>query len=260
MKVQLRVCLSSFPRNSNETHTTYLWLSGQWEEIGGVKSYVSIPPGGEYAKDTVILFLADLFGPQFINAQLLVDGFAKNGYKVVAPDYFNGDPAPEDALNPGVNFDVMKWFANHGPEQTRPPLDNVLAALKEQGIKKIGATGYCFGGRYVFDLAFENITDVSVVSHPTFIKAPEDLEKYLEVSEAPLLINSCTFDERFPPESQAIADQVLGDGKFTPGYKREYFEGCTHGFAVRGDMNDPKVKAAKEGAFNSAVTWFKTKL
>jgi hypothetical protein len=80
------------------------------------------------------------------------------------------------------------------------------------------------------------------------------------LSKAPILINSCTHDERFPLESQAIADQVLGDGKFAPGYKREYFEGCTHGFAVRGDLSDPKVKAGKEGAFNAAVTWFKSKL
>ncbi|KAJ2917121.1 hypothetical protein MD484_g3311, partial [Candolleomyces efflorescens] len=233
---------------------------GHWEELGGVKSYVTSAPEGEYDKDTVILFLPDIFGPDLINAQLLADDFAKNGYKVVIPDYLNGDPAPVDAFSPGSTFDLMKWFANHGSAQTRPPLDKVVAAIKEQGVTKIGATGYCFGGRYVFDLAFDNIANVSVVNHPTLIKAPEDLEKYLAVSKAPLLINSCTFDERFPHEAQAIADQVLGDGKFAPGYKREYFEGCTHGFAVRGDLSNPKVKAGKEGAFTSAVTWFKTKL
>jgi len=48
----------------------------------------------------------------------------------------------------------------------------------------------------------------------------------------------------------------LGDGKFKPGYKREYFKGCTHGFAVRGDMNNPEVKAGKEGAFKASVEWF----
>jgi len=48
----------------------------------------------------------------------------------------------------------------------------------------------------------------------------------------------------------------LGDGKFKPGYKREYFNGCTHGFAVRGDMNNPEVKAGKEGAFKASVEWF----
>lgn len=62
------------------------------------------------------------------------------------------------------------------------------------------------------------------------------LQKYLATSKAPLLINSCTVDSQFPLEAQAKADAVLGDGKFAPGYKRPYWEGCTHGFAVRGDL------------------------
>lgn len=63
-------------------------------------------------------------------------------------------------------------------------------------------------------------------------------------------------DKAFPTESQAKADEFFGAGKFAPGYKREYFEGCTHGFAVRGDTSDPKVKAGKEGAFRATVEWF----
>ncbi len=78
-------------------------------------------------------------------------------------------------------------------------------------------------------------------------------QKYASTAKAPLLINSCTVDSQFPPESQTQADKILAD--FAPGYKREYFEGCTHGFAVRGDLSDPKVKAGKEGAFKSVVEW-----
>ncbi|KAI0053185.1 hypothetical protein FA95DRAFT_1552670 [Auriscalpium vulgare] len=36
----------------------------------------------------------------------------------------------------------------------------------------------------------------------------------------------------FPPDKQGKADAVLGSGKFAPGYKREYFKGCGHGFTV----------------------------
>ncbi|EAU90115.1 dienelactone hydrolase [Coprinopsis cinerea okayama7 len=221
--------------------------TGKWETIGGVQSYVATPEG-DYPKDKVILYLADVFGPQLPNAQTVI------------PDYLNGDPIPADGLNPGSTFDLMKWLASHGKEQTRPPLDKVINALKEQGVKTFGAVGYCFGGRYVFDLAFENIISVAVANHPTFVQAPEDIEKYLTLSKAPLLINSCEFDERFPIEAQAITDSILGDGKFAPGYKRTYWEGCTHGFAVRGDLSNPKVKAGKEGAFDAAVKWFKEKL
>lgn len=100
------------------------------------------------------------------------------------------------------DFNIQQWFAKHGQDKTRPLLDKVLAALKEEGVTKILATGYCYGGmlclatqlpcestylqgetdwgcslsaRYVFDLAFDNLIDVAVVSHPTFISI-EDLE------------------------------------------------------------------------------------
>jgi len=226
---------------------------GKWEEVGGVKSYVATPTV-DYPKDKVVLFLADIYGPQLINAQLLADDFARNGFKTIAPDYLNDDPCPPDALSPGSGFDIGKWFVNHTEKQTRPPLDKVLAALKEQGVTSIGATGYCLGGRYTFDLAFENLISVGVVSHPSLLKVPADLEKYISDSKAPLLINSCTFDEQFPIASQDKADELFA--KFAPGYKRNYFDGCTHGFAVRGDLSKPEVKAGKEGSFKSTVEWF----
>jgi hypothetical protein len=94
-------------------------------------------------------------------------------------------------------------------------------------------------------------------------------------SSVPVLINSCTVDQQFPPEAQETTDKILGNGQYAAGYVRTYWEGCTHGFAVRGDLvstflrwfavlrslsmclqSDPKVKAGKEGAFKATVEWF----
>jgi len=226
---------------------------GKLETIGGVPCYVATPTV-DYPKDKVVLFLPDVFGIELINAQLLADDFAQNGFKVVAMDYLNSDFIPADAMNSGT-FDLMAWLARHGADKTRPVLDKVIAALKEQGVIKFGATGYCFGGRYTFDLAFDNIIQCAVVAHPSLLKVPEDLETYLAKSKAPLLINSCEVDQMFPKEAQEKADEILG-AKFAPGYKREYFAGCTHGFAVRGDMTNPLIKAGKEGAFKATVEFF----
>jgi hypothetical protein len=33
-----------------------------------------------------------------------------------------------------------------------------------------------------------------------------------------------------------IADELLGNGQYAPGYERAHFPGCNHGFAVRGDL------------------------
>ncbi|KAJ7572089.1 dienelactone hydrolase endo-1,3,1,4-beta-D-glucanase [Mycena floridula] len=225
---------------------------GKFEEINGVKVYVATPTA-DYPKDKVLLFLPDVFGISLINAKLLADDFARNGFKTVLPDYLNGDDLPPDAMSPGSTFDISKWFPNHTQEKTRPTLDKVIDGLKATGVTAFGATGYCFGGRYVFDLAFENVIKAGVVAHPSLLQVPADLEKYVASSKVPLLINSCTVDSQFPIEAQAKADTIF-EG-FAPGYKREYWDGCTHGFAVRGDLSDPKVKAGKEGAFKSTVEW-----
>jgi len=232
--------------------------TGKFEKIGGVDCYIAAP-AGEYSKEKAILFLPDALGLASINNQLLVDDFAKNGFYTVLIDVFNGDPIPMSILelDDVKKFDWGPWLARHPRAVTRPIIDNVVVALKGQGITSFAAVGYCFGGRYVFDLAFENVTKVSAVSHPSLLKSPEDLEKYVVSSQAPLLINSCEVDGQFPQAAQAKADEIFGSGKAgLPAYKRTYWDGCEHGFAVRGDLSDPKQKAAKEGAFEETVEWF----
>ncbi|EIW79005.1 alpha beta-hydrolase [Coniophora puteana RWD-64-598 SS2] len=227
---------------------------GKFETVDNIKCYVATP-SGDYAKDKVLLFLTDIFGIAGSNSQLLADDFARNGFKVVMPDYFNGDAVPVEEMEKGT-FPIMEWLPKHGPPQSRPNLDKVIAGLKKQGVKTFASVGYCYGGRHAFNLAIEGITKVTVTNHPSLLKNPDDLEAYFAKSKAPLLINTCETDNMFPAEFQAKADEVF-EGKFEPGYKREYFPGCTHGFSVRGDMTDPKVKAGKEGAYKAGVEWLK---
>ena len=87
-------------------------------------------------------------------------------------------------------------------------------------------------GKYVVNLAQDNVIKVGVISHPSLLQVPKDLETLAAQSKTPLLINSCDVDQQFPAESCVIADNLFGGGKYTPGYKRVHWEGCTHGFAV----------------------------
>ena len=156
---------------------------------------------------------------------------------------------------------MQVWFAKHPDDKTWAPLRAVLKALKEQGVTTFGATGYCFGAKNVLELAIEGEIAAGAMSHPSRLQIPTDLERLATSgSKAKILINSCDFDKPFPPEAQAKADELLGDGKYKAGYKRAHWEGCSHGFAVRGDLSDPKVKAGKEGAFKATVELFQSAL
>jgi len=219
-----------------------------------MKAYVATP-SGDYPKDKVLLFLPDAFGLELNNNKLLADDFARNGIYTVLPDIFEGDPAPEDAFSGTSTFKIHEWAPKHVQGQARTVVDKVVAGLKAEGITRFGAIGYCFGGRLVFDLSFEDIVHASVACHPSMLKNPEDLEKYLQTSHSPLLINCCPVDQQFGPEFAASADAILGDGKYKPGFKQVNWEGCSHGFSVRGDLSIPEVKAGKEGSFKNSVEW-----
>jgi len=237
---------------------------GKIIELGGVKTYEALPQGNltPEQQKTAILFLPDVFGLGLVNARLLADDFARNGFQTYIPDYLYGDHLHPDALTPGSSHAVNlgEWFPGHTQEKTEPHLKAVIAALKERGITTFGATGYCFGARYVFNLAYEGVIKASVVSHPSLLDE-SDIEKYSKLT-IPLLINSCEFDDMWPASKQAKAQEVLGDSKtFKAPFQQVYWKGCTHGFAVRGDYkNNPEVKWGKEGAFEAAVGWFKKHL
>ncbi|KAF7299461.1 Dienelactone hydrolase endo-1,3,1,4-beta-D-glucanase [Mycena indigotica] len=244
--------------------------NGTIKNINDVPTYCTMPLGGVGSQhDTnAIIYLPDVFGMQLVNNQLEIfnktlkaDRLTDSGYNVYMPDYLNGDPRPGSVDQaPPTSFNVNAWKAAHTVTQTRPPLDKVIAGLKNEGYTVFAATGYCFGARYVVDLALENAIQVAVISHPSQLLIPFDIDALVAASNVPLLINSCEFDPHFPQEWQSIADEKLGAGKYAPGYKRTYWEGCSHGFLTKGDLSDSKVKSGQDGAVEATIAWIREHL
>ncbi|GAA6051561.1 hypothetical protein JCM3770_003472 [Rhodotorula araucariae] len=228
---------------------------GKIEQVAGVRTYVTLPQG-DYDKDKALLFLTDIFGVDSLpNGLLLADSFAANGFATYMPDYLNGDPVPQAAYKSG-EFDLGTWFGSHGADATRPPVDKVLAQLRSQGVKRVAAIGFCFGGRYVADLVLDDAVNVGIVAHPSLLKVPDDIEA-LAKKDTPFLWNHATEDVMFNKDQQKLASEIL---KGKDAHKEIHWEGATHGFAIRGDPTDPQARQLADGAFEESVKFLKAKL
>lgn len=72
---------------------------GSFSQLHGLRTYITYPPSdnGKNKIDTIIL-MTDIYGPDYINTQLVADEWAKAGFKVVIPDLFVGDPVPVEHI------------------------------------------------------------------------------------------------------------------------------------------------------------------
>jgi len=219
--------------------------TGEYKNIENIDTYFAYAPDKqtEYA----IIVLTDVIGNRFINAQLVADQFAANGYFVVMPDIFHGDPLK---LNRGPDFDMDKWRANHTTDRIDPIVETVIKELKEKyGVKRIGTVGYCFGAKSVVRFLKKGVTDAGYVAHPSWVTADE-----VKGIEGPLSIAAAEIDRAFPPEKRHETEQILANAKVP--YQINLYSGVSHGFAVRGDLSNKEVTYGKEQAFLQAVFWF----
>jgi len=227
--------------------------TGKTIKIGDIETYVAEPTGKTIHKDTAILYLPDVIGI-WQNSQLMADQYAANGYYTIIPDLFNGDPIP---LNRPEDFDIMAWLTKgsngknpHTFEAVDPIVQKSLDYLKEQGYKKIGAVGYCFGAKYVVRFMPKGKgIDVGYVAHPSFVEEDE-----LRAIQGPLSIAAAETDHIFPAAKRHKSEEILVETKQP--YQINLYSGVEHGFSVRCDPSVKHEKFAKEKAFLQAVQWF----
>ncbi|CAG7952761.1 unnamed protein product [Penicillium nalgiovense] len=221
---------------------------GQFQQIGDVEVYISRP---EHSSKRSILLLTDVIGHRFINAQLIADQLAANGYMVVMPDLFHGDPVPLN--NRPAIFDLMTWLKGppgHLPDRVEPMVRAILQEMKSNmGCARVGAIGYCFGAKYAVRLLQPGFCDVAYVAHPSFVDAEE-----LQAIKGPLSIAAAETDSIFPASKRHESEDILA--KTGQPYQINLFSGVEHGFAVRADITKPTIRFAKESAFLQAVAWF----
>lgn len=189
----------------------------------------------------------------------------------------------------------IRLQTDHHPGTVDPMLKKVLAWMQRPvdhadgglgGVKRVGAIGYCFGGRYVMRLLAEGKIDAGVVNHPSFFTLDEvsalgrPSGGKEEGGEAggkvkvwkPLAIFAAEEDDILPEEKRRATEDRLKKGGVT--WMCTTYAGTLHGFryvppqrpsssrekvtksSVRGDLNDPVVKFARDSALDGAVRWF----
>lgn len=219
-------------------------LSGEFKDFHGTKTYFAGKPS-----DKIVLLLTDILGLEYKGSLLLADQFAEEGFFVVVPDLFNNDPV---ALNPPEGFSLMDdWFPRHTFESTIPFAKEVAQHIKDDFKPSfVGTVGYCYGGKLVGALGATDLVNALAWAHPSFVTVED-----AKAIKHPLIIAAAETDNIYTPELRSNVEAALKETGKT--YYATLSSKTVHGFACRGDPNDPPVKFAKEKAFADFTQWFK---
>jgi len=225
---------------------------GTFEEIGGIKTYIGA--GEVQHNDKAILMLTDVFGHALVNNLLIADKLTEaTSMRVYVPDLFRGSPMPPEKLNgfmpdePGGQSKMgffgkaamiitagIPFIVSNRQSIVQPIVEQNLAAIRERGVTKICAIGYCFGGKYSMILSQDKV-EAAVHAHPsnwTYAEADNiNVPTLLLCPEEDSMMKDA---DRVYIEEKLKQKNVFIESKVYPG--------TVHGFAAR--PSGPKAKAA----------------
>lgn len=216
---------------------------GSLVTLGGLDCYVS----GTKDSKLAILLISDVFGYEAPLLRKLADKVAAAGFYAVVPDLLHGDPYDSDNAERPLNV----WIKDHSPEKGFEEAKPVIQALKEQGVSKVGAVGFCWGAKVVVLLAAQTeYVQAAVLCHPSFVTVDD-----VKAVKAPIAILGGEFDEVSPPELIKQFDEVLKSKPEVDSYTK-IFPGVGHGWTIRYQTDDAAAVKAAEEAHQDMLEWF----
>ncbi|KPI37253.1 Protein AIM2 [Cyphellophora attinorum] len=232
---------------------------GREDTIGGTDVYVSEPESKSTAKS--IVFITDIFGWKFKNVRLLADNYAKAGFYCYIPDVREQAGIIDKTKG---TVDVMAtlgpWLAKHREGVSEPIISGFINTVRQiPGTQKVGAIGFCWGGRYAILQAHSpreegNVggVDAAYACHPSLLSVPSDFEKV----NKPLSIAVGTKDSLMDQKTNEQIKTYLDTERKDVPTDIRYYEDQVHGFALRGDWSSDKDKRAMDDAEKQGIQFF----
>lgn len=187
-------------------------------------AYVARPDGSAKA---AIVVIQEIFG---INAGIRrkCDKLAEEGYLAIAPDLFwQFEDGIE--LDPDIEAQMEKaldLFGKFDQDQGVRDIEATIKWARSQGCGKVGAVGYCLGGRLAYMTAARTDSDATVGYYAVGI---DNLLHEKKAISHPLMLHVPTEDGFVDKKTQkAMHDGLDSHPKVT----LHDYEGLDHGFAT----------------------------
>jgi carboxymethylenebutenolidase len=218
------------------------------EHDGQFEAYAAEPQG---APKAAVIVIQEIFG---VNEGIRrkCDHWASLGYLALAPDLFW-------RLQPGVELDpdvpeqfqeALGLMQRFDQDQGIRDIEAVIKAARRRlgGSGKVGAVGYCLGGRLAFMTSARTDIDASVGYYGVGI---DGLLREKHAISRPLMLHIPTADGFVPPEVQQAMHEGLDDH---PKVVLHDYEGLDHGFAA--EMGQRRVETAARLADSRTEAFF----
>ena len=188
-------------------------------------AYVARPEGTPRA---AIVVIQEIFG---INAGIRrkCDLLAEDGYLAVAPDLF-WQLGEGIELDPDIEPEFQKALDLMGKFDQDEGVRDIEATIKwarKDCDKKVGAVGYCLGGRLAYMTAARTDSDATVGYYAVGI---DELLREKHAISNPLMLHIPTEDGFVDKETQKAMHEGLDDH---PKVTLHDYQGMDHGFATQ---------------------------
>ncbi len=197
---------------------------GRWLTMAdGFSGYLALPPSGS---GPGLLLFQEIFG---VNAHIraVAEQYALDGFVVLAPDLFWRSAPRVDLGYEGEDrqraFSLMQSYATDAAIADIRTSAQALRNRPEVAGGRVGAIGYCMGGRMAYLAAAEAGVDAAVAYYGGGIHTMLDRA---DTISCPVQFHFAGHDDHIPPEAvEAVRSRFAG----RPGELHVY-PGALHGF------------------------------